>query len=204
MLGIVSILILGIFIGAGFILGDKENVEINSLSAQNTFGLKGKFCTQVTRADGTIEPSDCKDADLSIQGENALLTDYLIKDVLFNTGANATRDALGQGTTAGPFTNITLCNASAGCGTPLADASETWNAITDCGLANIEGTYTTVTTSAGNWSISHQFTASCDDVVTNVTRLQNVSGTNFAGSNFTSVTLQTNDQLTINWSIWVT
>ena len=46
------------------------------------------------------------------------------------------------------------------------------------------------------------FTSDCNNVVTNVTRLGNNTDY-FAGSSFTSVTLQASDTLTINWSIGV-
>lgn len=122
-------------------------------------------------------------------------------NVLYNSGANLTRDSLGIGSN-GAVLNISLCNATAGCGTPVAAASETFNEYTTCGLAEIAGSYSNLG-QTGNWTVSHTFTASCDNLEVNVTRLGNDTGTNFAGNSFTLVTMQTNDQLTINWSISV-
>ena len=55
----------------------------------------------------------------------------------------------------------------------------------------------------GNWSIYNEFTSTCDNVVTNVTRLRNTNGDDFAGNTFTLVTLQTDDLLLINWTLSV-
>lgn len=64
-------------------------------------------------------------------------------------------------------------------------------------------------TSRGNISYANTFTSTCDNVTTNVTALFNSSssgttGSYFAGNNFTAVTLETDDQLTVTWYIWVT
>jgi len=122
-------------------------------------------------------------------------------NILYNSGKNLIRDLVGGGGS-GAVLNISLCNATAGCGGPVADASETYSEFAGCGLENSQGTYTALTQD-GNWTITKTFTATCDNVETNVTRLQNATGTNFAGNSFTLVTLQTNDQLTINWTIQV-
>jgi hypothetical protein len=122
-------------------------------------------------------------------------------NVLYNSGANLTRDSLGIGGN-GEVLNLSLCNATAGCGTPVAAASETYNEYTGCGLGNVQGAYTSLG-QTGNWTVSNTFTASCDNLEVNVTRLQNESGVNFAGNSFTLVTMQTNDQLTINWTLQV-
>lgn len=124
-------------------------------------------------------------------------------NVLYHNGKNITRDMLGS--VAGAVVqNISLCNATAGCGAPLADATETFNLLSSCGMASSQGTYSVLSAQPGNWTITKVFTATCDSIVTNVTRLTNVTGGIFAGNSFTAVTLQTNDQLTINWTLMIT
>lgn len=124
-------------------------------------------------------------------------------NLLYDNGKNITRDTLGS-VAGAVIQNISLCNATAGCGAPLAAGSETFNTFNSCGMASSQGTYNTITATPGNWTITKTFTATCDSIVTNVTRLTNVTGGIFAGNTFTSVTLQTNDQLTINWTLMIT
>ena len=126
-------------------------------------------------------------------------------NVLYDNGKNLTRDLLGYG---GPITanisTISLCNASTGsaCGTPAAAGSEAFTAYTSCGLQNATGVYNTILPN-GNWTITKTFTSSCDNRVTNATRLVNASGSIFAGNNFATVTLQNLDTLTVNWTIMI-
>jgi hypothetical protein len=124
-------------------------------------------------------------------------------NLLYDSGKDLIKTALGDTGSGDPVQNITLCNATAGCGVPVAGGGETYNEYTSCGLTAGNGAYNSIGT--GNWSISKVFTASCDNLQTNVTRLKNANGvTNFAGNNFTMVTLQTNDQINVTWTIWVT
>jgi len=140
-------------------------------------------CKQVTRADGTIEEPDC--------GHNLLYTSgkELIETYLGDTGGSS--DEVDQ---------ISLCDAAVGCETPVVGASETFSVLADRGLEETTGTYASV--GDGNWTISNTFTAT-GSVSTNVTRLQNTAGTNFAGNEFTLVSLESGDQLSITWNIWV-
>lgn len=140
-------------------------------------------CKQITRADGIVEPQECSHNLLYDTGKE------LIETYLGDTGGSG--DEVDQ---------IVLCDADVGCATPVAGASETFNAITDRGLAKTTGTYASLGT--GNWTISNVFTAT-GSVKTNVTRLQNTAGTNFAGNAFTLVSLENQDSLTITWNIWV-
>mgnify|MGYP001608619042 FL=1 len=127
-------------------------------------------------------------------------------NLLYDSGKNLTRDLLGAGAT-GAVLNISLCNASAGCGAPVAGASEAFNTITQCGIFNQQGSYTSLSP-IGNWTVTKTFTynSTCNGVSTtiNASRIGNLTMTNFAGANFTTVTLSnTNDQITINWSFGV-
>lgn len=148
-----------------------------------TVDYKGIVNVYITRADGSIEDLGTSD------------------NILYNEGKNMTQLALGVGGTAA-ITNITFCNAnsSAGCGVPVAGASETYNLLADCGFSASGGTYSDIATQQGNYSVYITATSTCDDVQINMSRLQNASGSNFAGNNFTLATLQTDDQLTVNWS----
>ena len=127
-------------------------------------------------------------------------------NVLYNTGAEGIEAYLGAGTGGGDaFDWIELCNATSsisGCGVPLADKSEEYLAYAACGLSNVAGTYTSVAGN-GNWTIHHEFTATCDNLEINATRLRNDDDDDLAGNNFTLTTLQTNDKILINWSIFI-
>ena len=124
-------------------------------------------------------------------------------NLLYGDGKDLIKTVLGNTGSGGPVKNITLCNATAGCGTPQDDHLEAYTEYASCGLTAGDGTYANI--SAGNWSISKVFTATCDNLETNVTRLKNADGAiNFAGNSFTMVTLQTNDQINVTWTIWVT
>ena len=121
-------------------------------------------------------------------------------NLLYDRGKNITRDLLGIGG-GGPALTIALCNASAPCATPVAAGTEAFTSYYTCGLTNATGTYATLQGNPGNWTITKTFTSTCDSLTTNVTRLMNASSDLFASNTFSLVTLQTNDQLTINWTI---
>ena len=122
-------------------------------------------------------------------------------NVLYNSGKNSTRDALAF-RNAGNFTNLTVCNASAGCG-GFDTSLDNYTAYNNCGLQGVAGLVTLNPTVTGNWSITNTFTSSCDSLSVNATKLTNTTGGVLAGNSFTTVTLQTNDQLTINWTLGI-
>jgi len=163
------------------------NSQSNSVRNVESTGIQydAYVCNYVTRADGTVEDLGCSHNLLYNDGKD------LIKTYLGDTGGST--DEVDQ---------ISLCNATAGCGVPVAGASEDYNEFTACGLAVGTGTYSSL--GVGNWSIFNTFTSTCDSVEINATRLRNTASTNFAGNTFTLATLQTNDQITINWTIAVT
>ncbi len=121
-------------------------------------------------------------------------------NVLYDTGADMVRDTLINPSDAVDY--IELCNATAGCGTPGAAKTEDYTAYTAAGLSAAQGT-TTVLGDTGNWTVTQTFTATDNNLLVNATRLQNSSGDDLAGNSFTLVTLQSNDQLTINWTLQV-
>lgn len=123
-------------------------------------------------------------------------------NLLYDNGKNITRNLLGVGGF-GAVLNISLCNATAGCAGPIATGAETFNTYVNCELNNTQGTYSTLQNAPGNWTVSKTFTSGCNSLEVNSTRLTNATGGLFAGNTFTLVTLQTNDQLTINWTLMV-
>lgn len=144
-------------------------------------------CKVITRADGTVEPMECS------------------HNLLTNAGKNAIRSAL-TSSDGIAFNYIALCNATASGSCTAADAGDTAldNEFAAGGLERAAGTLLSLP-AAGNWSYSKTFTATADNMVTNSTGIFNGSSgqTLLAENTFTTSTLQTNDQITINWSIWV-
>jgi len=146
---------------------------------------EASVCPTVLRANGDVEVLECN------------------HNVVYNTGLELIEGVIGGAVAKDASDVIALCNATLGCGTPVIAASETFSEITTCGLAKATGTYGSLGT--GNWSIYNTFTSTCDNVVINTSRLMNDIPTNFAGNVFSSsVTLQNADQLTVNWTIYVT
>ena len=142
-------------------------------------------CKTVTRADGTVEPTECD------------------HNLLYNSGKELIEAYLGDtGGATDEVDQISLCDSATptNCGTPAADASETFLTITDRGLSETTGTYASL--GVGNWTISNTFTATAS-VTTAGTRLQNTAAVNFAGNAFTEVSLESGDQLSIEWNIWI-
>ncbi len=138
-------------------------------------------CVEVTRADGTHYTVEC------IENPN----------FFSNAGRNAVMDLVGGGALANLalFRQIALCN-----GTNSVGGVQCY---IDSGLTNATGTFLKVS-DPGNWSISNTFTSTADNKAVNSTALFNGSTTGstyFAGNNFTVVTLNNNDQITIRWNI---
>jgi len=182
---ILLIPILSVLVLSAFIIGLNINQPEVSVNNPNSIEYGSLVCNQVIRADGTAEDVECS------------------HNTLFNTGAEYVETQLKTGS-ADAVDWISLCNASAnagGCGTPQADSSEAWLEISACGLTQVAGS--TMNNGNGNWSVSNTFTSTCDNVMTNVTHLENDADLEFAGNSFTLATLQTDDTILINWTIWV-
>ena len=126
-------------------------------------------------------------------------------NVLYNTGKEAIEDYLMEG--AGnndAFDWIQLCNAStSSCGAPSAGKTEAYSLHTTCGMVGVAGTAGT-NAASGNWTVYNEFTSSCDNTKTNVSRLVNDDDDDLAGNSFTMVTLQNGDKLNVTWDVWVT
>ena len=117
-------------------------------------------------------------------------------NLLTNGGKDMIRDAL-QGTSTN-INQISLGNGAA----PTASSTSLPSEYTDCGLAKATASTQNLANN-GNWSVYYTFTSTCDSKVVNTTGLYKNGGNLFAGTSFTSTTLQTDDQIKINWTISV-
>ena len=170
------------------IVGISRNQEQNQVNSQDTLiRYSSNVCTSVLRADGNKEELGCSSNLLTTAGKN------LIKNYL-GTSQGDSVDYIA-------LCNQTLGTASGGCSDPAVGNTTLSSEYTQGGLARAQGTY--LSNSDGNWSITYTFTATDDALETNMTGLFNASsdGTLFALNTFTDVTLQTNDQLSVNWTI---
>ena len=163
------------------------NLTTNTVtSSVSGISYNSAVCKVVTRADGKVEDLGCS------------------HNLFSNQGKNITRDLIGSYTGLAAVTVIGLGNTSGAttAGTNLGGL------ISDCDLQAQVGTYSLTDSSVGNWTIQKQFTSGCSGLVVNSTALYNATaagtGNYFAANNFTSTTLQANDQITITWYIWVT
>lgn len=165
-------------LSAIFIVSMANNPSFNSALGIHHGDI---WCSQITKADGTILPAECG------------LNTYT------NAGMNATRDLLGSGIGTAGFKYIALGNLTV----PDATSTTLAGEYTTGGLQRALGTYFSLPQN-GNWTISKTFTSTADALLVNTTGLFNASsgGSMLAGFSFTSATLQTNDQITINSTIW--
>ena len=112
-------------------------------------------------------------------------------------GLNMVKSALGQGTIQ-LIANLTVGNTTA----PAAGDTALPGAYVNHGLEGTTGTYNS--NGNGNWSIAHTWTCSAGPTVVNTTGLCNATNGLFAGTSFTATTLQTDDQIKVNYTIFVT
>jgi hypothetical protein len=133
-------------------------------------------------------------------------------NLLTNYGKDTIKDLL-QGNKQMTVNQIALCNSSAtelannSCATPTATDTILAGEYAVCGLSRTAGTFGFGSPATGNISWATTFTSTCDNVRVNKTALFNTStlgASMFAANNFTIVTLQTNDRLTVTWYVWVT
>ena len=132
-------------------------------------------------------------------------------NAMMNAGLNWTRDLIGNAGTSGSVKNIALGNTTTAETITLTSIP---GQINDCSLAPAASTYAVVGSSIGNFSVTYEWTSSCNNEVVNTTALYNISApgssctstncTMFAGKNFaSSVTLQSGDKLNVTWYVWV-
>lgn len=180
-----------VFVGVGVLLGSSFFASSTSTSTPvfSTGVLKytSDVCIDVVRADGSVEGVECRSNPnfFSVAGRNAVMD-------LIGGGGNSTSGYGGLTL----FRRIALCNGS--------NSVQGIQCYTDSGLTNQTGTFLKVA-DPGNWSITAQFTATADSKHVNSTALFNGTALPdsiyFAGNNFTDVTLNTNDIITIRWNI---
>lgn len=126
-------------------------------------------------------------------------------NVVYNTGLELIEDFVADGSSTDACDWIELGNASVAAGEPQADSSEAYTALDGgCFTGTNPVAGTVYDNGNGNWTIGTTFTSSCGGVLTNVTHLLNDADAEFAGANFTLVTLQSSDTVAINWTIWAT
>ena len=126
-------------------------------------------------------------------------------NLITNQGKNMIKNALTNGSIGFPL-NITVSNYTEAVATDTALPGYAAICAGDANMCGVNGSLGTY--GIGNWSISKTFTASVARTY-NTTGLYGteVGGTVtslFAGNTYTEVALQPNDQLTINWTIYVT
>lgn len=180
-----------------FLVGMVASTSLTTLPVQTNAGVftyHSNVCIDVTRSDGTHELIECENNP----------------NFLHYDGKNLIMHELGTGASLGATNVIGLCNVTTGTSNVITCYG---NNSAANGLGNTTGTFAQIFSGGaavpGNWSISNQFTSTGDNLQVNGTILANGtalgSGTGggiiFANNTFTTVTLNTNDQITIRWNI---
>ena len=120
-------------------------------------------------------------------------------NVITNDGLNLVRGYLGAGAAGGAINYMALGNTTV----PSDTDTEHDGEIVGCGLTNKTADTYYEESQDGNWTQSATWTATCT-ITVNTTGLYNgTAGTYFAGTNFAAVTLNNNDQITVNYTTWV-
>ncbi len=147
-----------------------------------------------------------------VDGEFIDLTPGTNPNFFTGNGSRTIMHFLGTGQ-GSAVNQIAICNGSATNGSlilqgALADPGN--GCYLDAGLTNATGTFLDIdpeaSIPAGNWSISNTFTSTADNKDVNATGLLNGSTTGsvyFANNTFNTVTLNTDDTLTIRWNLSV-
>ena len=130
--------------------------------------------------------------------------EWILMDCTENTVTNGGKDmvenCLGEGGT-NAITNLTLGNQEA----PAAAATALAGVYSTNGLAGATGAYNTNAASNGNWSIAYTWTCTAAEQTVNTTGLyKSGGGALFAGTSFTATTLQADDQIKVNYTIYLT
>ncbi len=179
----IALIVCGIFLGVMFSSFLFTPIAAPSEQSEQSIKYTGVVCVSKNN-----EPMVCKHNLFTNMGKN------IVKDLVGvggNVGgalSNVSYIAIGNQTVTQADTDVTLGNE--------------W---IDCGLNRAMGTFNTNTISNGNWTLTKEFTSTCNGVVVNNTGLYNKSSGNFlfAENTFTDATLQTNDKINITWFIWV-
>jgi hypothetical protein len=169
--------ILAVPLMALLVIGAYSMGLVNSVSVPAKGGIDygSNVCVDTIRADGTVEHNGCS------------------HNTLNNTGKNVIMGALAMGVLNLPV-NITVGNYT---------QAGVWTPQRLVGFKGVNGTVSRHGTVAGNWSVSTTFTATGTARLNHTRLYASGNDTVFAYNNFTTTVLQANDQLKINWSVYI-
>lgn len=189
---------------ASLLVGLGVGAFINNENTQTTsqgINYRGYVVTQVTRANGAIEPAYFSKFDpLTTMGSQ------LIKGALNGSSyLNLTNITLANCTGAFALTDKELCGGGVD---PYVDDGAASATAIACSMGPLDNnaTMTSFAGTPGAWNLTYQWTSTCGNVVVNATGLYNQTlGTNglVAEVNFTTVTLQANDKLNVTWGLQI-
>ena len=117
------------------------------------------------------------------------------ENIVTTAGLNYARGALSG--TATNISELALGNTTA----PAVGETALAGVYTTHGLAKVAGAYNA--NGNGNWSIAYTWTATAGPTDVNTTALYKTGGDMFAGTTFAKTTLQVDDQLKCNYTLWV-
>jgi len=164
-----------VFVMAAFVIGVNINNSSPVATAHEEVGITGFPCIYLN--DVLIE---CK--------ENTVMTN----------GLNYVKTSLGVGTV-NNIKDLALGNTTA----PVVGDTALPGIYTTNGLGKAVGTYNT--NGDGNWSIAYTWTSLGDGIIVNTTGLYKTADAAglFAGTSYKATTLQTDDQLKVNYTLSV-
>jgi hypothetical protein len=138
----------------------------------------GKPCINVERTDGTSW-SECVENTFVTEGTNATW------ERVFFVASNQF-DYIAAGNGSDPTSSDTSLNGE----------------MSTCGFSRVQET--PVWLGQANVSLEHKWTSTCDNIIVNSTGIFNNSagGTLLAATSFADQTLNNNDNLTINYTMW--
>jgi hypothetical protein len=157
-------------------------MNTSQLATASGINYHSSVCPVIERVNGEVETLPCS------------------HNLLFDMGKNNTIMAL-MLTSGGPYTNITLINATAGVNAVEATGNAGWVPYTLNNLSSMAGAVTW--NGIGNVSIAYTFTAQGDGLYLNATKLTNSTGGRLAGNTFPISLLNTGDRFTQTWTVWV-
>jgi hypothetical protein len=141
-----------------------------------------------------------------VQTRNGVvIADIWTHNFITNRGKDLIKMALTANSTPITLSYLALGNVTSG--NQLVTDTDLYNIYTVCGLSVGAGTQASQAPN-GNWSVAKTFTytgTGCTSNVVNLTGIYNITtaGNLFAEANFTSVTLNSGDQITITYNTWV-
>lgn len=200
--GVIVATIALVFVASNFSITSSTTTS-TSEEEGSTLTYKAVQCTYIKRAGETEWTKwDCNPNIFNSEGKN-----FTMRQISGPIDGNGT-------TSTGLVRVIAVANVSGGgnCGAQTPADVFLCGEYNTCGLsrasANNVGTNTSTAPTAGNWTISREFTATGTCEV-NGTGLFNTTTANdtaeifFAQNTFTTATLNNNDKINVTWFIWV-